>query len=156
MRPPDQRSPRLLLETSVIVTYLAPRNPSNTAGRRLLELAATGQVTLLWAPPTIDGVACKVAGNSDLRRSIDENLLRARLAVMRELSESLPAVDGPYPPICRDSGDDDIIAHALAGSVDTVVTLDRDLLALGDFDGLLSVKPGGAFALLRAEGFAGL
>lgn len=44
------------------------------------------------------------------------------------------------------------MAHALAGRADIVVTLDRDLLALGDFAGVLFVKPGAALALLRAEG----
>ncbi len=141
-----------MLETSVVLTYLASRNPSATAVHRLLELAGDGSLTLLWTEMVADEAAGKAAAKAEFRRSIGQARVRDVLALLQSLSEPIPAVYGPYPLTCRDPGDDFVVAHALAGRADIVVTLDRDLLALGDHAGVLFVKPGAALVLLRVEG----
>jgi predicted nucleic acid-binding protein len=67
-------------------------------------------------------------------------------------AEVFPALPGPYPAVCRDPNDDYIVASALAGRADLVVTLDDDLLALAEHAGVRFVKPGGALAILREAG----
>ena len=44
-------------------------------------------------------------------------------------------------PICRDSDDDNILATALAGRCDCIITGDQDLLVLKDFDGIAILSP---------------
>jgi putative PIN family toxin of toxin-antitoxin system len=122
------------------------------AVHRLLERANEGSLTLLWADTVADEAARTAAATSEFRRSIGQERLRNVLALLQSLSEPTTTVCGQYPLTCRDPGDDFIVAHALAGRADIVVTPDRDLLALGDFAGVLFVKPGAALALLRAEG----
>ena len=46
----------------------------------------------------------------------------------------------PYPAVCRDPGDDYLVALARAALVDAVVTGDRDLLELED-SGLAVITP---------------
>lgn len=40
------------------------------------------------------------------------------------------------PPTCRDRDDDHVIAAALAAKADCIVTGDKDLLALGEHEGI--------------------
>jgi putative PIN family toxin of toxin-antitoxin system len=44
-------------------------------------------------------------------------------------------------PISRDSDDDNIIATAVAGQCDCIVTGDNDLLVLENFNGISIIKP---------------
>jgi putative PIN family toxin of toxin-antitoxin system len=43
---------------------------------------------------------------------------------------------------CRDSTDLPILGTAVAGRVDVLITVDKDLLALGAHDGIQIIKPG--------------
>ncbi len=74
------------------------------------------------------------------------------LAFLDTIGEPMPRLIGPYPRICRDPNDDYLVVSALAGRADLVVTLDDDLLALGEYAGVRFVKPGGALAILREAG----
>ena len=44
-------------------------------------------------------------------------------------------------PVCRDPDDDWVLATAIAGQADAVVTGDDDLLALGDYQGVAILNP---------------
>ncbi len=44
---------------------------------------------------------------------------------------------------CRDPGDIPVLGTAVAGSASILVTVDKDLLALGEFRGIAIIKPGG-------------
>jgi putative PIN family toxin of toxin-antitoxin system len=48
----------------------------------------------------------------------------------------------PLPgPVCRDSDDDAVLATAMAGRCQTIVTGDKDLLSLGEYAGIDIVSP---------------
>ena len=47
------------------------------------------------------------------------------------------------PQTCRDSGDIPILGTAVAADASVLVTVDKDLLALGEFRGIAIIKPGG-------------
>ena len=53
--------------------------------------------------------------------------------------------------ICRDPDDDAILATAVAGNADCIVTGDRDLLVLEQFEGV-DIIPPSDFALYEARG----
>jgi predicted nucleic acid-binding protein len=44
--------------------------------------------------------------------------------------------------VCRDPTDIPVLGTALAGSASVLVTVDKDLLALGEFQGIAIIKPG--------------
>lgn len=52
-------------------------------------------------------------------------------------------------PVCRDPDDDWILATALAGGADVIVTGDKDLLVLKRFRGIPIVTPRGFLELLQ-------
>lgn len=48
----------------------------------------------------------------------------------------------PLPkPVCRDPDDDQVLATAVAGQADVIVTGDQDLLVLGQHDGIRILSP---------------
>jgi putative PIN family toxin of toxin-antitoxin system len=44
--------------------------------------------------------------------------------------------------VCRDSEDVPVLGTAVAGGASVLVTVDKDLLALGEFQGITIIKPG--------------
>jgi uncharacterized protein len=61
-------------------------------------------------------------------------LLRSRMEVVTPT-----ALDAP---ICRDAGDDDVLAAAVAGNCECIITGDKDLLILKQFQGIDIFSPG--------------
>ena len=51
-------------------------------------------------------------------------------------------------PVCRDPDDDRVLAAALAGEAEAIVTGDRDLLVLDVFEGVRIVTPRGFLELI--------
>jgi len=46
------------------------------------------------------------------------------------------------PGVCRDPEDIPVLGTAVAGTADLLITVDKDLLTLGSFDGIDIIKPG--------------
>ena len=44
-------------------------------------------------------------------------------------------------PVCRDPDDDWVLATAIAGEAEAIVTGDEDLLCLGEYEGILILTP---------------
>ena len=46
------------------------------------------------------------------------------------------------PGVCRDPGDVPVLGTAVAAGASILVTVDKDLLALGEFQGIAVIRPG--------------
>ena len=53
--------------------------------------------------------------------------------------------------VCRDADDDWILATAIAGKADVIVTGDKDLLVLRTYEGISIVTPRGFLALMQGK-----
>lgn len=71
------------------------------------------------------------------------NTSRERLlAEVRQLTQVLDPLPLPLAqPVCRDPDDDKVLALALAARVELIVSGDRDLLVLQQFEGMPIVDP---------------
>ena len=66
----------------------------------------------------------------------------------------LAEVIAPAPlsrPVCRDPDDDEVLAVALGGRVDLIISGDNDLLALRAYEGIPIVPPADALSLLTTS-----
>ena len=54
-----------------------------------------------------------------------------------------------FPAICRDPNDDMVLACALAAAVQYLVTRDKDLLVLQQYEGIIILTPEAFLAVLR-------
>jgi putative PIN family toxin of toxin-antitoxin system len=96
---------------------------------------AAGASPLVWSVP--------------LREELENSLKRknklgpgalAALAAYAQLCEFVDPVALPAP-VCRDPDDDLVLATALAGRADVIVTGDEDLLVLGAYEGIHILSP---------------
>lgn len=117
-----------------------------------------GAVVAAWAEGTIDLVV-----GEQILREFKRVLVRPRIreryhvssdtadaiaGVLREFCVMADAGDVPRV-VARDPDDDIILAYALSGNADYVVTRDDDLLALGEYRGIPILTPEQFLAVLR-------
>ena len=132
---------RVFLDTNVLVSAFATRGLCADVFRQVLaeHTLVTGEVVL-----------------RELRRA-----LRTRLKLPTEIVDSIDAFLRenevvPKPPkpadvVVRDPDDQWVLATALAGRADLLVTGDHDLLELGSRAPLRIVDPRGLWTLLRSR-----
>jgi putative PIN family toxin of toxin-antitoxin system len=129
---------RSLLDANVLIS--AAIRPSGPPGQIVTVLLARQAFELILSPAIIAEVE-KALGLPKIRRYLqepDEALLwLADLTALADLVQDTGAVTG----VCRDPADDVVLAAAVAGRADAIVTGDRDLLTLVEHEGVAIVTP---------------
>ncbi len=137
---------RVVLDTSVVVAALTTPNPLS-ASRVVLAAAAAGAVQLVLTDELEAEDLRAVNYPSAVRYAAKVNR-RAFVAAIVAVSERVIAEPAPGA-VPSDPGDEKVIGAALGGRADFVVTLDRDLLNLGEARGVRVVTPGDFLRELR-------
>ncbi len=143
---------RALLDANVLISYLLAPADSPVVG--VVEAGAAGAYTLLLPEGLAHELATRVRGKPWLAERIAPEEAAALLGALDEVAEALPAIRSEIPAVTRDPKDDYLLAYALVGAADYLVTGDRDLLVLGEVAGVRIVTPR-EFAGLLAGGTAG-
>ncbi len=122
---------RVVLDTVVFVRALI--NPHSQSGRLLSDYA--DQYTLLVSKPTTQEIL-KVLQRPELVRKY-KTLGRINLRQMIDLVTQAEFVElGEIPSIVRDPKDDAVVATAIAGQANYIVSEDDDLLDLKQVSGI--------------------
>ena len=119
--------PRAVFDTNLLVSYLLVHRPPIAT---LIDThLAQEHFTLLTAPVLLEELA-RVLRYPRLQRYYDAATRDRFVALIAALSEvvELPADD--IPSISRDPDDDRVIACAVMGRADVIVSGDKDLLVL--------------------------
>jgi putative PIN family toxin of toxin-antitoxin system len=136
---------RAVLDTNVVLSGLLWHGTPHA----LLERVREGTLTFISSPALLAELAEVIARPQFETILARSNTSRERsLIEMRELTEAI----APPPlaePVCRDPDDDAVLALAIAARADLIVSGDRDLLDLKNFQGIAIVTP--AEALRRIE-----
>jgi uncharacterized protein len=121
---------RVVLDANVLVSAALARDPG-APSVGAFDALLDGRIEVGGCPALLGEVAA-VLGRDRLRRylSIEEaRRFATDLAGVVTLAADPPT---PYPAVCRDPGDDYLVALARTAVVDALVTGDRDLLELDD------------------------
>lgn len=123
---------RVLLDTNVLIAAFI----SHGVCSELLEHCAKRHVlmTSRFILEEFRGRLVEKFGFSDSEARAAVRLLLTRMGVVAP--PSLPA------PVSRDKDDDNVLAAAVAGTCDCIVTGDKDLLDLRTFEGIQILSPG--------------
>ena len=128
---------RAVVDTSVLIRYLI--RPS-AAIKELIEVRWLGDhVQMVTAPELVKELE-DVLKRDTIQALIHPQEGRTLLDAIYLKAEFLPSLGG-VPPYTRDPKDDKFVACALAGDARYVVTVDKDVLALGTLSGVQMVTP---------------
>ncbi len=129
---------RALLDANVLIS--AAIRPSGPPGKIIVALLMRYAFELVISPRIIAEVetALRLPRIRKYLRAPDEALSwLADLVALADLVTDTGRVKGA----CRDPDDDDVLAAAVEGRATAIVTGDADLLALGEYQGILIVTP---------------
>lgn len=128
---------RAVADTNVVVSGLLWRGHP----RRILDLVRTGQVDLFTSPALLAELEDVLSRRKFTRRMVLagvelQDLVTGYAALARVI---LPA---RVPPIiAEDPDDDEVLACALAARAELIVSGDRHLLKLAEYQGIRIVRP---------------
>ena len=131
---------RVLLDANVFISYLLYPRANNPSGA-IIRAFIRGAFSLLVPEELFDELMGKISHKKYLAERIHSEELAALVALVEEFAEIAPRIEGSIPAISRDPKDDYLLAHAVLGSVDYLVTGDRDLLVLERLEGVKIVTP---------------
>lgn len=140
---------RVLVDTNLFIAYLLkPRDDSFVT--LLLNAVVEGQVTLLMPEALLEEIERTVKQKRYLKEIIAEEQLHRFLVLLRSLCEEIPLITAVIPPITRDPKDDYLIAYAVIGQADYLVSGDKELLVL-ETAGNVSIVNSGQFRRVLGE-----
>jgi uncharacterized protein len=140
---------RALLDVNVLISHLLKPNDDSLLVA-IVRAGVAGRYVLLVPEALLEELDRAIHKSKYLTRHISDLRKRELADLLRGVTEPIPRVTGPIPALTRDPDDDYLLAYALVGRADYVVTGDRDLLALGEVLGVKIVRPR-AFAALLAS-----
>lgn len=130
---------RVLFDTNVLYSAFTSKGVCED----LVEEAA-GQCDILWSQPLHEELETTLKRKYKLGPGT-----QAALASFVELCKFTPPATLPQS-VCRDPDDDVVLATALAGHADYIITGDNDLLILKQFQGIRIVNPRDFWKIISA------
>ena len=126
-----------VVDASVLVSAFL--FPDSTPGR-VVALAGQGHYTLIFSPILLEET-CRSLRNPRLQNVYGHTNeeIETWCANLHEIGTLLTAALPDIGPVCRDPDDDHVIAAALAAGAKTIVSGDKDLLSLGQYEGVRMV-----------------
>lgn len=131
---------RLVLDTNVVIAAVVAEGLCRDIVRRRIKVH-----TLVTSPALLGELANTLRDKFGVEPS-DLPLL----AAYRDRADVVQP--SPLPnPVCRDADDDRVLATAVAGQADVIVSGDADLLTLGTYEGIRVLSPRQFVELLDAQ-----
>ena len=143
---------RALLDTSVLIAYLL--NPQGGGpGAAIVNGALAGDFVVLAPRELIDEVIETVGEHAHLTAKISPTALEKLVLALLDIAETIPLITGPIPSVTRDPNptDDYLVAYALAGRADYLVSYDKDLYTLRRVGSVRIVHPAEFLQVLRSQ-----
>src|SRR5919202_1802190 len=141
---------RAMLDTNIYISYLSIP-PGKSTINPLVDAGLMGAFVLLIAPDLLEELRRKAMLKPYLARRIAPGDVDALVSALLEVGEMIPKIEDATPEVGHDRKDDYLIAYALVGQADFLVSGDRDLAALKEIEGLKIVSPAEFVMLLGQE-----
>ncbi len=122
---------RVVYDTNVLATILSRRSEI----LRLKQALSSGQVTLVTSLFILTELEAVLTEKFRLTKQG----AKSRTHLLERVAEVVEP--SPVERIVRDPDDDFIIATAIAGAADYIVTLDNDLLVVKEHEGIRIITP---------------
>ncbi|MGN6032832.1 MAG: putative toxin-antitoxin system toxin component, PIN family [Thermomicrobiales bacterium] len=138
----------MLVDTNLLISaMLSVASPP----ARVLDLGMASHFDLLISAGSIEELFEKCAQKPYLAQRIPASALTRFVDLLSVSATILPNPELPPEAVTRDPRDDYLIAHAVAEQIDTLVSGDRDLLALDGAFPFRILAPAAFVAALEAD-----
>lgn len=117
---------RALLDTNVLISAIL----FGGVPRRLIEAALAGELDLVSSQPLLTELESVLTGKFEFPTSIAASI-RSELEALSETVEPMQ-----IDRITREEADDVVLATAVAGEVEVLVTGDKELLGMENYKGI--------------------
>ena len=136
---------RVVLDSNIVVSALL----WGGLPYRLLQLAVAGEIELLTSPALLAELA-DVLGRTHLApRIASQNMSPEQLLAQYQSFAQLVSPDSVPAVIAADPDDDEVLAYAVAGHADLIVSGDRHLHSLGgSYSGIAIVRAAEAVRII--------
>jgi putative PIN family toxin of toxin-antitoxin system len=132
---------RALLDTNIFISHLLDPERESRANR-VLEVAVRGKFVLLLPAELISEMRSKIPRTRYLADRISPTQVEELADILTEIAEGIPPITAEIPEVTRDPKDDYLIAYAVIGQADYLVSGDRDLQVLKQVEGVQIVDLG--------------
>lgn len=140
---------RVLLDTNILLSYLLTSYQQSLI-HRIVVAGLSGAFVILLPGELLDEMARKARGKKYLADRISPNELQEFARILSDLAETIPVITEEIPAVTRDPKDDYLLAYAVVGEADYLVTGDDDLLVLGNVEGVKIVTAREFLAILHS------
>ena len=141
---------RVLLDANIFISYLL--NPDRKSPIvRIVEAGVRGRYTLLLPATLLDEFSHRIISKPYLEKHISSAQLMQLSNILSSLAEVIPEIRSSIPAVTRDPKDDYLLAYALVGRADFLVSGDQDLLVLERVGGCRILAPRNFGKLLDDE-----
>ena len=120
---------RVLLDANIFISYLLSANAERVVVK-VVRAAVIGDYQLLIVEALLTEVINTVQTKPFLQPRISAEDLQKLVNLLHTIAEPIEAITEPIPSLTRDPKDDYLLAYALVGQADYLVTEDKDLLVL--------------------------
>ena len=132
-----------MVDTGVILRALM--NPLSSFGQLIRRSEEFELLTSADTDGDLSGALAQKRLQLRLRRFLGTNEHRL---VSEALARAEVIDDPPSVQVCRDIDDDAFFACAVAGRADYIVSEDEDILAIGEYEGVRTIRTAAFLALL--------
>ena len=122
---------RVLIDTNIFISHLLGPHRAGSIGEIFTALEEE-RFTLLLPERLLDELLSTVRRKPRLAGRLPPSYLEEYLRLLRTLGEIIPRITTPIPAVTRDPKDDYLLAYALIGGADFLVTGDQDLLVMNE------------------------
>jgi len=133
---------RAVFDANILISAFLPRKSPGLA-LELLSLARDGEFELVLSSEIIIEAWRKLMSSENIRSAYtysDERAYRFCRGLQRIATTTLRSTQ-PLAGVVRDPRDDMVIACAVDGTADTIVSRDKDLLSLGSYRAISIITP---------------
>ena len=130
---------RVLLDSNILISYLLKPQADNPIVQ-VVRTAVAREFELLLPKELLEEVGHVVRSKKHLIKRITAKDLEELVDILSLSAVEMPEIIGDIPALTRDPKDDYLLAHAVVGEADYLVTGDEDLLVLKEVEGVKIVK----------------
>ncbi len=123
---------RVLIDTNVFISYLLSPRIKKGVVQEIMAAFMADRFTLLLPEALLEETLETVRRKPRLSARIPPYELKEFIDILQEFGETIPRIEQPIPQVTRDPKDDYLLAYALVGDADYLVSGDEDLLVLQD------------------------